>query len=236
MGVGTRCRSSRRTSIAMLSKLHARESIRTVSLQTSLKSFFTRDNAKFKIKKDIRDMVVFAEQDLIVHPPFTNIDLVSCRNLLIYLKQETQQKILSIFSYSLNPGGILFLGQSESIGAMSDAFLTLDTKNKIFKRKDYVSKREAMTYLPMPILNPLEKAGEKSKQAINITAEAQQAIIESFSPPAVLVNDKGDILYINGQIGKYLEPTPGKANMNIFSMAHNDLRNDIGIAIDKATR
>jgi chemotaxis methyl-accepting protein methylase/nitrogen-specific signal transduction histidine kinase len=201
-----------------------------------LKSFFTKDNDKLKVKKDIRDMVVFAEQDLIVHPPFTNIDVVSCRNLLIYLKTETQQKILSIFSYSLNPGGILFLGQSESIGAMSDAFLTLDTKNKIFKRKDYVSKREAMTYLPMPILNPLEKAGEKSKQAINITAEAQQAIIESFSPPAVLVNDKGDILYINGQIGKYLEPTPGKANMNIFSMAHNDLRNDIGIAIDKATR
>ena len=201
-----------------------------------LKSFFTRDNAKFKVKKDIRDMVVFAEQDLIVHPPFTNIDLVSCRNLLIYLKQETQQKILSIFSYSLNPGGILFLGLSESIGAMSDAFLTIDTKNKIFKRKDYVSKREAMNYLPMPINNPQEKAGEKSRQAINITAEAQQAIIESFSPPAVLINDKGDIMYINGQIGKYLEPTPGKANMNIFSMAHKDLRNDIGIAIDKAMR
>jgi two-component system CheB/CheR fusion protein len=202
-----------------------------------LKRFFVKENNLYRVKKELREKLLFAEQDVIVDPPFTNLDLVSCRNLLIYLTQGTQLRVLSTFAYSLNPDGILFLGPSESIGALNDAFITLDSKQKVFKRREYLSKRELTSAIRVPLSNPLERVVVKSrKPEPGITEDAQQAILDSFSPPAVLIKDDGEIVYFGSRTGKYLEPSPGKASMNIFTMARAGLKAELGVAVDKAKR
>jgi two-component system CheB/CheR fusion protein len=202
-----------------------------------LKRFFVQENNLYRVKKELREKLLFAEQDVIVDPPFTNLDLVSCRNLLIYLIPAAQLRVLSTFAYSLNPDGILFLGQSESIGEMNDAFITLDSKQKVFKRRGYLSKRELTSAIRVPLSNPMDRAVVKSKlPEPGIADDAQQAILDNFSPPAVLIKDDGEIVYFGSRTGKYLEPSPGKASMNIFTMARPGLKAELGVAVDKAKR
>jgi len=209
-----------------------------VSLER-LKHFFAKENGGgYRIKKDIRDMVTFATQNVIMDPPFTKLDILVCRNLLIYLTPELQKKLLLLFHYSLNPGGILFLGSSETVSTFTHLFAPLDIKSRLFRRLESVMTTEMPTFpaLSLPAPAGVPKELSMLKPVTNLQSLADQLLLRHFSPPAVLVNDKGDILYISGRTGKYLEPASGKANWNIFAMAREGLRFDIGTAFQKALR
>jgi two-component system, chemotaxis family, CheB/CheR fusion protein len=205
--------------------------------QERLQRFFTKEEDHYKVMKRFREMIIFAEQDLVIDPPFTGMDMISCRNLLIYLTGETQKRIISTFAYSLNSGGILFLGTAESVGNMTGAFTTINNKWKIFKRKGYGARRYVSTIIPAYMSNPIER--EKLHANIikpGITELAHQVLMDAFSPPSVIVDHFGNIAFVHGHTGKYLEPAPGKANMNIFAMAREGLGTDLGMAFEKAKK
>lgn len=202
-----------------------------------LQRFFTKEDEHYRIKKHIRDGIVFAPQNILTDPPFTKLDMLSCRNLLIYLNAETQKKLLPLFHYTLNPGGILFLGSSETIGGYTDLFSPLDNKWKIFKRRETTLARRELIEFPTSRLpfeaRTMEDAITQKEPEVNITETAKAFILQNIAPPVVLINDKGDILYLTRKTGKYLEPPVGKANMNIYAMAREGLRMELGIAIRK---
>jgi len=204
-----------------------------------LQRFFVKEEDSYRVKKEIRDSVVFAPQNVIMDPPFTKMDLVSCRNLLIYFSPDLQQKILPLFHYSLRAGGILFLGPSESIGSHKDLYSIVDSKAKIFQRKETEASQHETVEFPVSsqsrhIMMGVPVTAADTAKGVGATETAQLFLMENYTPPAVLINDQGDILYINGRTGKYLEPSPGKANLNVYAMAREGLRNELGIAIRKA--
>ncbi len=204
-----------------------------------LQRFFVKDGESYRVKKEIRDSIVFAPQNVIMDPPFTRMDLVSCRNLLIYFSTDLQQKVLPLFHYSLRLGGVLFLGPSESLGGQRDLFTTLDSKAKMFRRKETEALHRDVAEFPIfhqprARVEGAPPAAADTGKPTNVAEMAQDFLMESYAPPAVLVDDQGDILFINGRTGKYLEPSPGKANLNIYAMARIGLRNEIGIAVRKA--
>jgi two-component system CheB/CheR fusion protein len=171
-------------------------------------------------------------------PPFTKLDVLSCRNLLIYLAPELQKKLVPLFHYSLNPGGVLFLGSAETIGVFTDLFSTIDGKSRLYRRLDAAMRAEPVEF-PSSFVSPpsgLAEQALKVKPPINIQSLADQVLLQRYSPAAVLVNNKGDILYVSGRTGKYLEPAAGKANWNIFAMAREGLRYELADAFQKALR
>jgi two-component system CheB/CheR fusion protein len=201
-----------------------------------LRRFFIRENGGFRVKKEMRDMVVFAVQDVTKDPPFTKLDMLSCRNLLIYMETELQDRLLPLFHYSLKPEGFLFLGTSETIGKYTDLFNVLDKKWKLFRSKKTLSVREEI-YTALPWTHGFVPRGEgevKKEEEINISTLAQYNLLQNYAPPSVIVNNKGEILYIHGQTGKYLEPAPGQANLNILEMAREGIRNEIRAGLHQA--
>jgi two-component system CheB/CheR fusion protein len=201
-----------------------------------LQQFFIKTNSGYIVNKKLREMIIFAPQDIIMNPPFTKLDILCCRNLLIYLTAELQKRLLSIFHYTLNPEGILFLGASETVGAAGDLFSTIDNKWKIFKRKDLSFAGKEVPQVTFHVEEAKIRGIEKQPQDIEISISdiAQRVLIDRYSPPAVVINEKGDILYIHGRTGKYLEPSQGKAAMNVFAMARKGLRFELDSAIRKA--
>lgn len=201
-----------------------------------LNRFFVKTEDGYRINAEIREMVVFAQHNIIMHPPFTRIDFLTCRNLLIYMEPELQKKILGMFYYSLNPEGIMILGSSETLGSQNYLFNNLDLKLKIFKRSDSSLNQELFdfpsSFSRSKITNFDTKGPEKS--IVNIQTLADQLLLQQFSPAGVLVNENGDIIYLSGHTGKYLEPPVGKANLNIFAMLREGLRNEFPIAFRKA--
>jgi len=198
--------------------------------------FFTNEEHGFRVNTEIREMVVFATQSLIMDPPFTKLDILSCRNLLIYLDPEMQKKLIPLFHYSLRPGGILFLGSAETVGTFTDLFAPLNNKLRIFRRTESALRSEPIEF-PSSFASPLPDgtvARPAPKPHLTLQRLAEQLVLERFAPPAVLVNDKGNILYVSGRTGKYLEPAAGKANWNIFAMAREGLRNELTNAFHKA--
>jgi two-component system CheB/CheR fusion protein len=199
-----------------------------------LSRFFASDGSLYTVHKEIREMLVFAPQSIIKDPPFTKLDLISCRNLLIYLNAELQKKIIPIFHYSLIPNGILFLGSSETIGSFVDLFSLLDKKWKIYKKRD--STYSAQPFIEFPISRPLPKPNEifmKPIEKRNITQLSEKVILQSYSPDCVIITETGDIVYIHGRTGKYLELTHGEAKLNIFDMAHEGLQQELPALIRK---
>ena len=202
-----------------------------------LRRFFIQEETGYRVGKEIREMVTFATQNLIMDPPFTKLDILICRNLLIYLTPESQKRLLPLFHYSLNRGGIMFLGSSETANAFSDLFTSLQIKARLYQRRESVL-AEPLNFPPsfIPARPGVPKELTMSKPAANLQSLADQLLLQRFSPAAVLVNDRGDILYISGRTGKYLEPAAGKANWNIFAMAREGLRFELGSAFQKAVR
>jgi two-component system CheB/CheR fusion protein len=190
------------------------------------------------VSKQIREMVVFAPQNVIMDPPFTKLDLLSCRNVLIYFTTELQKKLLPLFHYTLNPGGILFLGSSETIGGFQDLFLSLNSKWKIFKRRESQATMRALTEMPSALVPRQQRKAQDSDQQPELSESlaelTRHMLLERFVPPSVLINETGDILYIQGRTGRYLEPASGEAAMNIFTMAREGLRLELGALLRKA--
>jgi len=201
-----------------------------------LSRFFVKEERGYRVCKEIRGMVVFAEQNVIQDPPFTKLDILTCRNLLIYLTPEVQKKLLPLFHYSLNHGGILFLGNAETIGTFTDLFSPIDGRSRLYRRLDSAVQVEPVEFPPSFVNTRKAIAYEPggSRPADNLQALTDQLLLQQFSPAAVLTNDKGDILYITGRTGKYLEPAAGKANWNIFAMAREGFRYELAGAFRKA--
>jgi two-component system CheB/CheR fusion protein len=188
------------------------------------------------VTAEIRAMVTFAPQSIIQDPPFTKLDILSCRNLLIYLATEMQKKLIPLFHYSLTPGGILLLGSAETIGTFTELFTPLNNKLRIFRRTDSVLRSEPIEF-PSSFAAPLSDGTEirpVPKPQPSLQSVADQLVLEHYAPPALLVDDKGNILYVSGRTGKYLEPAAGKANWNIFAMAREGLRYELGNAFHRA--
>jgi two-component system CheB/CheR fusion protein len=202
-----------------------------------LKRFFLKTNDGYFINTEIREKIVFAQHNVIMHPPFTKIDILSCRNLLIYMEPELQKKMIGLFYYSLSPAGLMILGSSETLGTQSHLFTPLDLKLKIFKRAVTILAPEAVDFpvntFPRTKTEIIEKE-VPSGPARNIQTLADQILLQHYSPAGVLVNEHGDIIYISGRTGKYLEPAVGKANMNIFAMLREGLRSEFPVAFRKA--
>ena len=201
-----------------------------------LNRFFITTDDGYRVKAEIREKVVFAQHNLIMHPPFTKIDILSCRNLLIYMDAELQKKLLGMFYYSVNPEGIMLLGSSETLGKQSHLFTPVDAKLKIYKRSVTTLRPELVDF-PDSFSRTKPTNIEKQipdKSTLNIQTLADQLLLQHFSPPGVLVNENGDIIYISGHTGKYLEPAVGKANFNIFAMLREGLRNEFPAAFHKA--
>ena len=202
-----------------------------------LQRFFIEEDGNYRIRSEIRELIVFAEQNVLTDPPFTRMDMLSCRNLLIYLSLETQKKLMPLFHYSLNPGGLLLLGSSESIGGFTDHFSPLDNKWKLFERKENLAAQSLVEFptTPLSYEDKMHDAETEHRgSSASIIDIAQTNILQTIAPPVVLINDQGDILYLTRKTGKYLEPPVGKANMNIYAMAREELRADLGVAIRRA--
>ena len=206
--------------------------------------FFTTeaDGTAYRINKGIRDMLVFSEQDVIKDPPFSRIDLISCRNLLIYMGGELQKKLIPMFHYALNPGGFLFLGTSESVSNFSDLFEVIDRKSKLYKRKDDVHNAPRTSLarsLPLAATAgaalPLIAGKTAAVVKPPLRELTEQALLLQVSPAAALVNARGDILYLHGHTGMYLEPALGVTGVyNILKMAREGLQHKLTIALHKA--
>jgi two-component system, chemotaxis family, CheB/CheR fusion protein len=208
-----------------------------------LRRFFIKDElGGYSVKKEIREMVIFAPQNLVMHPPFTKLDFATCRNLLIYLDADLQKKQIPLFHYSLNPGGILLLGSSETIGTATDLFTPLVAKARLYRRLD-TSRQANLVEFPSAFTRTrLDTVAAASAQpgrmppAPNLQSLADQLLLQRYSPAAVLVTNEGDILYVSGKTGKYLEPAAGKANRNLFAMSREGLGNALSEAFHKAVR
>ena len=201
-----------------------------------LARFFTAEADGYRVNTEIREMVVFAPQNVIKDPPFTKLDFLSCRNMLIYMESELQKKLIALFSYCLNPGGIMVLGTAETLGNQTEGFKELDAKLKIFKRSANILSPELIDFPSSFYHSRSRKAENKEAPKVieNIQTLADQLLLQRFAPASVLVNNKGDIVYIAGRTGKYLEPVAGKANWNIHAMARDGLRQILPSAFRKA--
>jgi two-component system CheB/CheR fusion protein len=204
-----------------------------------LDRFFIKEDNTYRIKKQIRDMVVFAEQNVIKDPPFSRLDLVSCRNLLIYMETVLQKKILPLFHYTLTHQGILFLGTSESIGEFSHLFSPISSKWKIFKYKEYVVDR-MIDYPRTPLYDVLPTPQSFEEKRVPTVADihnlAERIILENYAPPSVLINAQYEILHFIGQTDKYLAPPTGKASFNVLKMAREGLKYKLSTALHKAVK
>ena len=218
-----------------------------------LARFFTAeaDGSAYRVHKGIRDMLVFSEHDLIKDPPFSKLDLISCRNLLIYMNTDLQKKLIALFHYALMPGGMLFLGTSETVGEFGGLFAVLDRKSKAYQRKEDFqgAKRAAlgrfMSHLsdqPTAMakdaaLNMTTMTAGKSPPPLKLSLRemTEQALLQQVTPTGALVNAHGDILYLHGRTGMFLEPAPGDAGINnILKMSREGLRRDLTTALHKA--
>ncbi|SPF37106.1 MCP methyltransferase/methylesterase, CheR/CheB with PAS/PAC sensor [Candidatus Sulfopaludibacter sp. SbA4] len=203
-----------------------------------LARFFTHepDGCTFRIHKGIRDAVVFSEHDVIKDPPFSKLDLISCRNLLIYMGAELHRKLIPLFHYALKPGGVLFLGSSETVGGFADLFATMDRKSKLYLCKEDVEGAYRPKFFP---LQPQERSvpwpSGKAPGENNLSVrEVAERALQQYTPAGALVNERGDILYLHGRTGQYLEPAQGEAGMNILKMAREGLRTALTPALHQA--
>ncbi|MBC8746313.1 MULTISPECIES: CheR family methyltransferase [Paraburkholderia] len=189
--------------------------------------FFIPDGASYVVAKEVRDLCIFSPHSVIRDPPFSRIDLVSCRNLLIYFGQDVQGQVIPTFHYALRPDGYLFLGTSESVSQFDDLFAPVEKKHRIFRRRS----------VPAPHLRlPLMVSSMRTGRAGELTARRTEVggvalremvdaqVLERFSPPHVLVNRDGDVAYYSARTGKYLEPPAGIPSRQIFTMARKGIR------------
>jgi two-component system CheB/CheR fusion protein len=209
-----------------------------------LRRFFTQTDRAYQIGKEIRDKCVFAKQDLLNDPPYSKLDLISCRNVLIYLGPALQERVIPLFHYALKPMGFLMLGTAETAGAFSDLFTLIDKKHKLHSRKD-VSPRAFPRYasasfasLRDDLAGPEPKpVREEPRDASVFQRLADRITIENYGPAAVIVGDDHEIVEIRGRVEPYLQPVQGKASLNLLKMARGAaLSIELHAAIEKAKK
>lgn len=208
-----------------------------------LNRFFVREGANYHVVREIRDLCVFSAHSLIRDPPFSRLDLISCRNLLIYLNGDLQTQLIPLFHYALRPGGILFLGTSENVSRHTELFAPLDKRWRIFERQNLVS-RELVAFptgtghgrLPseMSRLIPPLSAPDGTTALAALLRRIATIVTENFAPAYVVVNKDGEIVYYSSRTGRYLQPAEGPPNRDLLTMAQKDLRLDLRAALHRA--
>ena len=212
-----------------------------------LRRFFIEEQGGYRVNKTLREMVVFARQNLIGDPPFSRMDLITCRNLLIYLEPSLQKKVMPTFHYALKPEGFLFLGASESISGFTELFEPADKKHKIYSKK---AAPIAALHLPvrnergahatpgkrLPLGSSRGDAPDDSRTELSAQREADRVTVNQFAPPGVLINAELQILQFRGPTGAYLEPPTGKASFDVLKMARDGLMLPLRTAINKAKK
>ncbi len=201
-----------------------------------LRTFFSRHAGQWQVKKQLREMIVFAHHSLIKDPPFSRLDLLVCRNFLIYLNPDMQKRLISLFHLVLKPGGILFLGASETVGRTSDLFAPLDKKWKVFVRREGERREDPRfpyttpmrrPHLPGPAVRPAESGPSTG-------AAADRLLLERYAPPGVVVNEKYEVVHVSTNANRFLGLPVGESSRDILKMAREELRPPLRAAIYKA--
>lgn len=207
-----------------------------------LKQFFQQDDGQYRVDKSIRDMVIFAQHNLLTDPPFTRVDLITCRNMLIYFESALQQKIIPTFHYALKPNGFLWLGSSETIGQFANLFLPAHKSHRLYAKKQVASwlRLERPPILPptkmTAITNAPPQLATRSPQfnVQDAQKEADRLILTKYSPASVLINEDLEILQFRGDTNQYFDLPTGKANFNLLKMARKGLVVPLQKIISKA--
>jgi two-component system CheB/CheR fusion protein len=207
-----------------------------------LRRFFVKVNGSYQINKTIRRMCVFAKQDVTADPPFSKLDLIVCRNLLIYLGPGLQKKLLPIFHYALKPTGFLVLGDFETIGAFDSIFKVANKRFKIYSRKS-VATRAPLDFSTRYIAEPGQVDTPAAARQVEgqfpepaIFKEADRILLANYSPASVIVNSELEIIQFRGRTGGFLEPAPGRASLNVLKMAREGMMTDLRNALDRAKK
>jgi two-component system, chemotaxis family, CheB/CheR fusion protein len=211
--------------------------------QDRLARYFTAepDGSMYRINKGIRDMLIFSEQNVIKDPPFSKLDLITCRNFLIYLGKNMQKRLIALFHYALNPGGVLFLGSSESVSDHDNLFNALDRKSRLFQKKEdrYTQRISGDGFFSLAAsaapTAPCAVGKAASLANLSLREITERAFLQNEDMAGALVNRQGDILYLHGRTGMYLEPAPGEVDVNnILRMAREGLMRELTTALYKA--
>jgi two-component system CheB/CheR fusion protein len=201
-----------------------------------LRRFFTEEGGSYHLSKQIRDMCIFSSHSVIRDPPFSRIDLISCRNLLIYIGTDLQRQVIPVFHYALRSGGFLFLGSAENVSQHGDLFTALDKKHRIFQRREHGS-----SHLNFPLLastarprGGLEHKHEPAANSPSVRRLVENRVLERHAPPHVLVNRDGDVVYYSSRTGKYLEAAAGQPSRQLLGMARKGVHLDLRAALQQA--
>ena len=204
-----------------------------------LRRFFTKGGDGYRVGKSIRDLCIFAKQDLAEDPPFSQMNLVSCRNVLIYLGQALQSKVIPILHYALRPSGFLALGNAESVATFTNLFDPVDKKHRIFRKKAVVVRLHhdfsANRYSRQPA-DALIAAQEVGFTGLEQQQEADRVVLTKYSPPGVVINEDMEILQFRGQLGSYVEPASGRASLNLMKIARRELAAELRSAVNQIKR
>jgi two-component system CheB/CheR fusion protein len=206
--------------------------------QDRLKRFFTRLDGGYKVNKSLRDMCVFARHDLTRDPPFSRLDLICCRNVLIYMDTRLQKKLLAMFHYALKPAGVLLLGHAETIGYNSEVFDLMDKKHRLFRKKPGAAAPGHME-TPVPQLKPpepLRRLVGTAQGSHAVLAEANRVVLDRYAPPSVLVDQNLHVVQFNGQTGPFLEPSPGEPSFNVLKLAREGLLHGLRTALQSSRK
>jgi two-component system CheB/CheR fusion protein len=200
--------------------------------------FMPAEKGGYRIRKDVRNAIIFARQNIISDPPFTKLDILCCRNLLIYFTAKLQEQLIPLFHYALKTGGLLMLGSADTPGHFNELFAPTSGTGRIYRRLDASIHRVA-NYFPTRVSSvSIPPASEPSDPSMNgnLQTQVEQMLLKKHAPAAVLLNVNGDILYIHGRTGAYLEPAAGKANWNIHAMARDSLRHELADLLKRASQ
>jgi two-component system CheB/CheR fusion protein len=202
-----------------------------------LERFFIQNGDTYRVAKTVRDCLVFAKQDVTRDPPFSRVDLISCRNLLIYMDGELQQRLMPVFHYATNASGYLLLGSSETVGDAADLFAPVDKRWKLFQRRDVGTRRSqkltAKTSLPSSPGSDRRSGSPQASLRVRVRDLAERTLLDKHAPACVVINAEGDVLYIHGHTGRYLEPASGEPSGSLVKMAREGLRLQLASGVRK---
>src|SRR5271154_4511133 len=217
--------------------IYAEASLAEMSAER-LKRFFVRQDGGYQVNKSVRDMCIFAKQNLVKDPPFSNLDLVSCRNVLIYLGPVLQRRVIPTLHYSLKPSGYMMLGEAESLGGFADHFALVDKKDRIYQKRKTTAR--LATYFASTDYSPRRiedaRTGRQFPAPFTVENEVEQLLIDRFVPASIVVNDQMEIVQFQGKTGPYLEPAAGHPTFNLSKMAREGLMVDLRSALSTAKK
>lgn len=207
-----------------------------------LRRFFNKEGDGFRIRREIREMILFASHNFLKDPPFSHLDMVSCRNVLIYLNHTAQERIMETFHFALRPGGYLFLGLSESAESASDLYTTFNREVHIFQsRQISLSSYPVPESVPSfkfaePVVSPAIISQENRTRERVTMSDLHQRLLEEYAPPSIIVNEEYDILHLSERAGKYLQMTGGEPSQNLLKLVRQDLRLELRSALYQAVQ